>query len=118
MGPGNEGSQPKEEGIKVSQLDESQRKLLLELVRARVGILNQTHASVTMSRISSELDQTWFSWYGPTDVGSASSFRIQGPSVLIEYAPQHMGGDSTNHTHAMYRDPANDYGAALIKRIR
>ena len=37
-------------------------------------------------------------------------FRIQGPTVIIEYAPQKLGGDVTMHLHSMYRDPTNDYG--------
>ena len=51
-----------------------------------------------------------------TTKGAAASFRIQGPTVLIEYAPQHLGGDATQHTHAMYRDPTNDYGASFLKK--
>ena len=39
--------------------------------------------------------------------------RIQGPKVVIEYAPQGLGGDLTNHIHTMYRDPTNDYGRAV-----
>jgi hypothetical protein len=115
-GPGREGAQPRDEGIKVSTFDEAQKRLFLELVGHRIGILNKTHATSQLTKVAGELDQTWFSWFGPIELGEASSFRIQGPSVLIEYAPQHMGGDSTDHTHAMYRDPINDYGAWFISR--
>ena len=44
--------------------------------------------------------------------GSVAYFRIQGPTVLIEYAPQQ--GD-LNHIHTIYRDPTNDYGARFLK---
>ena len=37
-------------------------------------------------------------------------FRVTGPSVLIEYSPQDMDGDATDHAHNMYRDPTNEYG--------
>jgi hypothetical protein len=114
-GPGKEDCKPRNEGIKVSTFDEAQKKLFLELVGHRIGILNKTHATSQLTKVAGELDQTWFSWFGPIDPGAASSFRIQGPTILIEYAPQHMGGDSTNHTHAMYRDPINDYGTAFIR---
>jgi hypothetical protein len=39
--------------------------------------------------------------------GSAAYFRIQGPTLVIEYAPQ----GSVDHIHTIYRDPTNDYGA-------
>jgi hypothetical protein len=38
-------------------------------------------------------------------------YRIQGPTVIIEYAPQQ--GD-VDHIHTIYRDPTNDYGAGLV----
>jgi len=46
-------------------------------------------------------------WSGPTTNGSAAYFRIQGPTLVIEYAPQ----GSVDHIHTIYRDPTNDYGA-------
>ncbi len=42
-------------------------------------------------------------------------FRIQGPTVVIEYAPQGIFGNATQHIHTMYRDPTNDYGKRLLK---
>ena len=115
FGPTAKNIMPKEEGIKASKLDKKQQDLLLELIGERIGILNATHAKVAMKEIKQELPDTWFSWYGPTPDGSPSSWRIQGPSLIMEYMPQDLGGDPTNHTHAMYRDPFNDYGAGFLK---
>jgi hypothetical protein len=41
-------------------------------------------------------------------------YRIQGPHLVIEYAPQNLGGDPALHVHTMYRDPTNDYGKKLV----
>lgn len=43
-------------------------------------------------------------------------YRIQGPHLVIEYAPQTLGGDPAMHVHTMYRDPTNDYGRGLTKQ--
>jgi len=43
---------------------------------------------------------------------SAAYFRVQGPTLVIEYAPQ----GSVGHVHTIYRDPANDYGATLVAK--
>jgi hypothetical protein len=51
-------------------------------------------------------------WSGPTTKGSAASFRIQGPTVVIEYAPQR----GTGHIHTVIRNPNDDYGVAEIAR--
>ncbi len=56
--------------------------------------------------------ETYFAWSGPTTNGSAAYFRIQGPTLVIEYAPQ--GG--VDHIHTIYRDPTNDYGAKFTKK--
>lgn len=112
-GPGKFGSKPKKEGINASKLTAAQQKKLLELIEARIGIINPVHAKAKMKTIRKELDQTWFSWYGDTKPDSAATYRIQGPSVLIEFSPQRLGGKPTDHIHAMYRNPKNDYGAAI-----
>lgn len=116
FGPGEEGAQPKQEGISAKELSVSQRKLLLELIGSRIRMLNATHAKLRMQRIEKDLDDTWFAWFGPTKSGSAATYRIQGPTVLIEFAPQRMGNDATDHVHAMYRDPSNDYGAGFLEK--
>ena len=46
---------------------------------------------------------------GPTTNGSMAYFRIQGPTLVIEYAPQR----SLDHIHTIYRDPTSDYGATF-----
>ena len=50
---------------------------------------------------------------GPTTNGKGAYFRIQGPAVLIEYAPQGAGDTNTDHIHTIYRDPTNDYAEQL-----
>lgn len=114
FGPDAVDITPRREGIAAADLNAEQRAVLLELVRQRIGMLNEAHARLEMDKIEAGLDQLYFAWFGPTAPGAAAGFRIQGPSVLIEYAPQALGGNATDHTHAMYRDPANDYGAAFL----
>ena len=63
-----------------------------------------------MAEIKAKLEETYFAWSGPTKNGSAAYFRVQGPTVVIEYAPQ----GSTNHIHTVIRDPTNDYGQRLL----
>ena len=68
-----------------------------------------------MEELSSEIDKMSFSWWGPSVEKGDFSYRIQGPSLIIEYAGQDLGGDPHNHLHSMYRDPTNEYGARLGK---
>lgn len=115
FGPGKEGAQPQQQGINASQLEAEQRKLLLGLISERMGLMKEVFAKPRMEQIEKDLDQTWLAWYGETQKGGAATFRIQGPTILMEYSPQRLGGDPTNHIHAMYRDPTNDYGLGFLK---
>ena len=111
LGPGQDGKTIKPEGLKCAALKEDQRATLLALIGAWVHILPKDAAASRMAALKAKVDETYFAWYGPTTNGSAVYYRIQGPTLLIEYAPQ--GG--TNHIHTIIRDPSNDYGKELTK---
>jgi hypothetical protein len=111
LGPGRDGRKIKPEGIKGSALTPNQQALLLDVIAAWVNIEQGEQAAARMAAIKSKIGETYFAWKGPTKNGSAAYFRVQGPSVVVEYAPQ--GG--VNHIHTVIRDPDDDYGAGLVK---
>jgi hypothetical protein len=112
LGPGRDGQKmPKPEGIQGSALTGAQQAMLLELISAWVNIVEPEAAEARMDEIKRQSDDLFFSWKGPTTKGSAVYFRVQGPSVWIEYAPQ--GG--TDHIHTVVRNPKDDYGAGLVE---
>lgn len=119
FGPTAKSTKISKTGIALSKLSPPQQATVKKLIQARVGILNPVHAELAMKRIVDDFDKTYFAWYGSTEPGKPATYRIQGPTVIIEYAPQRMrgSGDPTSHIHAMYRDPTNDYGVKLIKEI-
>lgn len=116
LGPGRDGQTIQPEGIKGSDLNEKQREMLLDLAGEWTGMMHETAAQAKMAELKQHVSETWFAWSGPTEKGSAAYFRIQGPTVFIEYAPQRLGGDPTRHLHTIYRDPTNEYGAKWWKR--
>jgi hypothetical protein len=116
LGPGRDGQTIQPEGVKGSALTEKQREMLLDLASEWTGIQTEAVAKAKLEEMKKNIADTWFAWSGPTEKGSAAYFRIQGPTVLIEYASQRLGGDPTNHIHTIYRDPANDYGAKWWKK--
>lgn len=114
FGPTDIAVVTRQAGIPTEKMNEEQQVLLLDLIGKRIGILNETHAQIAMQRIKDNLSDIWFSWYGPTEHGSASTYRIQSPVFVMEYSPQGMGGNPTQHVHAIYRDPSNEYGAEFL----
>jgi hypothetical protein len=112
LGPGQDGRTIQPEGVRASTLTAAQQAMLWDLVREWAGIMNDAFAEKRMTEIRSRLADTYFAWSGPTTNGSAAYFRVQGPTLVIEYAPQ--GG--VDHIHTIYRDPTNDYGAGLARK--
>lgn len=110
LGPGQDGRMIQPEGVKGSALSPTQRGLLLDLIEEWAGMIHAAAARQKMAEIKGNLESTYFAWSGPTEPGSAAYYRIQGPTVFIEFAPQNLGGVPTNHIHTIYRDPTNDYG--------
>ena len=111
LGPTQDGRTIQPEGIRASALTPAQQTMLLDLVREWAGIMTDAYAEPRMAEIRGNLPQTYFAWSGPITNGSAAYFRIQGPTLVIEYAPQ----GSVDHIHTIYRDPTNDYGAKFAK---
>jgi hypothetical protein len=116
LGPGADGKTIAPEGIRASALTNAQRAMLVDLVREWVDILGDEAAAAKMKEIQAGLADTYFAWAGATTNGKGAYFRIQGPAVLIEYAPQGQGDNNIDHIHTIYRDPTNDYAARAIRR--
>lgn len=93
-------------------MTEDQRRLLLALIEARLGMLNADDLAATMAPIEANLATTAFAWFGPVDDAASAYWRIVGPTLTLEFSPQEMGGDPSNHLRNMVRDPTNEYGAA------
>jgi hypothetical protein len=112
LGPGQDGRTIQPEGLKVSAMSAAQQAMLLDIVREWAGIATDALAAPRIEEIRAKLPETYFAWSGPTTDGSIAYFRIQGPTLVIEYAPQR----SLDHIHTIYRDPTNDYGSTYANK--
>jgi len=117
LGPGEDGKAIQPEGIRASGLSAKQRGMLIDVIREWVTILDDEAAAAKMKEIEANLGDTYFAWAGSTTNGKEAYFRVQGPTLLIEYAPQGTNSaPTTDHIHTIYRDPTNDYGSRLVSR--
>jgi len=117
LGPGQDGKTIQPEGLKASAMNDKQRAMLLDVISEWAGIVHASAAAARMAELKGEINETWFAWSGATSADPGRNitayYRIQGPHVVIEYAPQPLGGDPSLHVHTMYRDPTNDYGRGV-----
>jgi hypothetical protein len=120
LGPGQDGKTIVPEGLKASEMTEQQKAMLLDVISEWAGIIHESAAAARMAQLKADIHETWFSWSGPTTGVAGKNitayYRIQGPHLVIEYAPQTLGGDPAMHVHTMYRDPTNDYGRGIVKQ--
>jgi hypothetical protein len=113
MGPGKDsGNFPTSEGLLVSALTDSQRRAVMTAMQSYAGDLSTGAATKLMAKYEAELDQTRIGWSnntGPTD--EHSYFRIDGPSVWIEFINTRSMSTPDIHYHSVYRDKTDDYGS-------
>ena len=100
-------------GVQASALTASQREMLMEVIGAYTSIMASDIASERTARIrDAGVDNITFAWAGPTERGAQHSYRVQGPTFLIEY--DNFQGDG-NHVHSVWRDFNGDFGRDLLR---
>jgi Protein of unknown function (DUF3500) len=98
------------EGILYSELSNSQQKLFIELLSIYIHRYTRLFALVMMKEIeAADLNKLQFAWAGEqqTGVGHPHYYRIQGPTIIIEYDNTQ---NNANHIHTVIRDLKNDFG--------
>lgn len=112
-------------GVPVSSFSESQKSLLLSLVKLYVDNMDDGHARVKMEEVKQYLGSTYFAWIGGRDDGAVFYYRIHSPVILIEFDHQkpvgtrQLYGSSPHqqHVHVVVRTPnGNDYGKDLLRQ--
>jgi Protein of unknown function (DUF3500) len=118
FGPGHPDTGLAPEGLPGSAMNEHQRQMLLSLANEWAGMLNDAHSAQRLDEIRRSLPDTRFAWSGPTThepgMNGESYFRVHGPSLVIEHAPQGNQGGYKLHVHTVMRDLGNDYAKQLI----
>ena len=110
-GAGNDGVVPQPVGIVAASLTVQQQAMLLDLIGQWVNNLPASAAATRLAAIEADFDNTTFAWTGGTSASDNFYYRIQGPTLLIEFEVEGNLGADGGHLHSIYRDPTNEYGA-------
>jgi hypothetical protein len=104
-------------GIAASALDGRQRTYLTDLVDVYLDRLAPDLAAIERRRFDAAggTGALSFAWAGSEHPGEPHYYRVQGPSLLIEYDDAQ---DGANHVHAVWRDPARDFGRDPLREHR
>jgi hypothetical protein len=113
LGPAQDGKFPTTKtGIKAGNLTSAQKDLILAAIKTYTDDLDDVSAAAVYAKYKSEIDETYISYAGTTDLTSQGDYvLIDGPNVWIEFSMQ--GGiivKNANHPHSVWRDRTGDYG--------
>ncbi len=93
-------------GIRRDQLTPAQQLVLERLIDVHLGLLSSPLEQAEKRRIENAgLDSIRFCWWGPLEKNQKHSYRIHGPTTMIELV--RVAGNP-GHVHIVRRDPARD----------
>lgn len=100
-------------GVLASEMSESQRAGLLDLMSQYTGRYRSEVAATDAEKIKTAgIGKIRFGWAGGTKPGEPYYYRIQGPTFLMEAC--NIQNDA-NHVHATWRDFDGDFGRDLLR---
>ena len=106
-------------GILYNELNGSQQKIFMQLLSIYIHRYTRLFADDMMKEIEeADLNKLRFAWAGDqeTGVGHPHYYRIQGPTIIIEYDNTQ---NNANHIHTVIRDLKNDFGGdELLKHYK
>ncbi len=99
-------------GIAMAQLKPAQGEKLVALLKLYLARYRPELAEETFGKITvAGLDKVTFGWAGGLDRSKPTYYRIQGPTILIEFDNAQGNG---NHIHSTVRDFKGDFGHDLL----
>lgn len=105
-------------GIKGSELNDGQQKILHYLIEEYLGNLDHQKAEEYLAKLHARgMDSVYFAWIGSYEPMKAHYYVIHSPDFLIEY--DNVGFlDNANHIHSIFREKGNDFGEDILKKHR
>lgn len=103
------------QGVPASELDAGQRERLRLLLSGYLGRVPEEVSPLASYDDDAALDAVHLAWAGSLEPGGPTYYRLQGPSLLIEWDNTQRGA---NHAHSVWRDPDADFGLDVLARHR
>jgi hypothetical protein len=100
------------EGISSTKLEPEQRETITRLVQAYYENFPAPIRADLLEQLARGQQAFHFAWYGPADPAKPHAFRVQGPTLLIDFNDKQ---NEANHIHTFYRSLLGDFGAAAAR---
>jgi hypothetical protein len=100
-------------GIPGSKLTEAQQTILLKLIKGYTDRMPESIGAMEYkSAKDAGLDKVYFSYTGDPEPGKGYTYRVQGPSFVVEFLniQADSAGNPANHIHSVWRHLPSDFG--------
>ncbi|HEV7224304.1 MAG TPA: DUF3500 domain-containing protein [Pirellulales bacterium] len=101
------------EGLAAEKLQPDQVETLRALLRAYTDKMPAETAEARLVEVrDAGIEKVFFAWAGADKPGLGHSYRVQGPTFVIEFnnTQPDASGNLANHIHAVWRQMAGDFG--------
>jgi hypothetical protein len=102
-------------GLPGEKMKPDQRELLGKLIDAYAHRMPPDVAEAQLKDVKERgLDKVYFAWAGGPNPGEPHTYRIQGPTFVIEFlnTQKDGAGNPANHIHSVWRNLKGDFGLA------
>ena len=104
------------EGLPAKKMTDEQKATLKGLVKTYIAHWADPIAQKRLAEIEAAgWDDVHFAWLGATEPGVGHSYRIHGPTFILELinVQSDPAGNPANHIHSVWRDPRGDFSLTL-----
>ncbi len=107
-------SLPREEGLPISKMDNTQRDIVSSLISEYVNQVPEELARHKMSQLEEfGIENVFFAWGGGTEPGKEHYYRLHGGNFVVEFDNRQNGA---NHIHSVWRDVDNDFAEDVMRQ--
>jgi hypothetical protein len=100
-------------GIKMQELNENQKGILMSLIKEYLALMPDDQAAHRLDRLRKEdMSEIRFAYAGAFKLGANHYYRVQGKTFLIEFENSQ---NNANHIHSVWRDFDGDFGRDMIR---
>jgi len=100
-------------GLPAAEMTAEQRDILMKLLHAYTERMPAKVAEVEMKNVrEAGIDKVHFAYQGGTAPGQKHTYRVQGPTFVIEFLNEQndSAGNPANHIHSVWRRMQGDFG--------
>jgi hypothetical protein len=102
-------------GLAAAKMNEKQRAILWQLVEAYARRMPEEVAAAELAEVKQAgVEQIHFAYNGGLEPGERHTYRVQGPTFVIEFLNEQPDSakNPANHIHSAWRSIKNDFGLA------